>query len=707
LAIGALLWLAPMALLTGVHGTDHTLTQMGLFFTSVALLFSYHGTAIVARDRLSERVMQTRLIAIAQRATRTACLLLLAASLAACAAVSSYVSVDRLDLRAAYRQYTDNVLSSGELSQPTRQALNLVPEASDARDVGLALAALARSARISDADRAYARAEIALRAANQFEATDPQRARPWYLLAARESARLLFPQGRMLRIDPFDQRYRFAAGFYSLATGRYFLALMRAGPSWTGDIVESTPGGPLNVAFADEESVLIAYFFRDFSLAWGDRITGLRNRYLRDGIGVPLVARRAPGVTFPLERYFPAGGYTAPVTVYLRFEPAARTGDPERALIGVVDSRNVENVCFSGQSLPIAADFTAPYAHQIAQDRSRKAGRAALFGDAVPGTRFGITISAPWDPAKIPLVMVHGLASSAEAWRELTNDVLGSEELRERFQIVHYTYPTTEPVLSSAAVFRRTLREFLRDVEYDPAVSPKLVVVGHSMGGLLAKSLTVDSGLSIWNSVFDAPPDKLRGPDEARRAFEESLILQPWPEVGRVIFLGVPHRGSPVADGFLGWFGRRLIDLPGEFTGRLLAIAQTDDNQIRPDVREFFRRGRVTSVQSLSPGYPPGQAFAALAVAADVPVHSVIGNAQRRPDGRGFDGYVTVDSASIDGAASELILPVKHMDFDRAEPLNEIYRILRLHGASIRGAADGSAPLADALSDATRCAASP
>lgn len=602
--------------------------------------------------------------------------------LAGCTAVSSYVSVERLNLQQAYRDYNNNILSSGELSQPTRLALNLVPDAAGARDADTALQALARTERIGAADRAYARAELALQEAQRLDAHDRQRARPYYLLAARESARLLFRDGRMLRIDPFDQRYRFATAFYSLATGRYFLALMNSGPSWTGDIVETTAAGPLDVAFADEESVLIAYFFREFSIAWGDRILGLRNRYTRDGLGVPLVAVRAPGVTFPQEKYFPSGGYAAPVTVYLRFQPASRAGEPERALIGVADSRNVAAVCFGSEQLPIAADFTAPYARQITQDRSRKAGRAALFGDAVPGTRFGISIGAPWDPRKIPLVMVHGLASSAEAWRELTNDILGSEELRDRYQIIHYTYPTTEPVLASAALFRASLAEFLRDVEYDPAVTPKLVLVGHSMGGLLAKSLIVDSGRAIWDSVFTVAPEQLRAPPEARRAFEDSMILKPWPAVGRVIFLGTPHHGSAVADGFLGYFGRRLIRLPGEFSRQLMSITQTDDTQLRAEVREVFRRGRVTSVESLSPTYIPGMAFAALPVAAGVPIHSIIGNVLRRgPDG--YDGYVTVRSAHIDGADSELMLPLRHMEFDRIEPLNEVYRILRLHASGV------------------------
>jgi pimeloyl-ACP methyl ester carboxylesterase len=594
----------------------------------------------------------------------------------------SYVDVERLDLRTAYREYTDNVIGSGRYSQSTRQILNLVPEAGGGSDPDRALAALAASPRIDDTERAFARAELALATAEQLNSRDPAGARAYYLVAAHESARLLFPRGRAVRVDPFDQRYRLATAYYSLASGRYFLALMRPEVGFTGDLLEQTPDGPFAVTFENDDSSLIAYFFADFEIAWGVRIDGLRNRYARDGLGVPLIARRAPGDTFSLEAYLPAGGYTAPMTTYLHFDPQDAPG-PERVRVALVDARSTDHVCFGRQRVPIAADFTAPYARQVVQDRSREAGRAALFGRRVEGTRFGITISAPWDPDKIPLVMVHGLASSAEVWRELTNDLLGSEELRNRYQIIHYTYPTTEPVLAAALRFRTELAAFLQHVGYDPAVSPKLVVVGHSMGGLLAKTLVVDSGREIWDRMFTVAPDELQASDAVRARFEHALILESWPSIGRVIFLGVPHRGSDAADGLLGWVGKRLIHVPSDFVELLQASVRADESQVQETVRDWFRDGSVTSVQSLSPTYPAMQGLAALPIAPGLPYHSVIGDVTKDGRGRPSDGYVTVESAHLDGAASELVLPIEHEAFDRAAPLNEVYRILRLHAQAL------------------------
>jgi hypothetical protein len=600
--------------------------------------------------------------------------------------VRSFVTVRPLDLHEGYREYSDNLLSSGHLSLATRQALNLVPEAEMAESTAAQLAALNASERIDPATRAFARSELALRTAQTLDPKEPALARRYYLVAAREAARLLFPDGKLIHVDPFDEKYRLASAFYSLAAGRYFLLLMGSGRNWTGDITETTPGGTFSVTFDNDDSDLYAYFFDNFSLAWGYRITGLRNRYTRDGIGTPMVARRAPGMSFPLEQYFPAGGYIAPITVYLRFDPDDPVAATERVRIGLADTRLEEYVCFGRQSLPVAADFTAPYAVQITRDHSRAAGRAALFGSSVPGSRLGITISAPWDPSKIPLILVHGLASSAETWRELTNDILGSEELRGRYQIIHYTYATNETFLATASRFRRELADFLATVKYDPGVSPKLVLIGHSMGGLLAKSLVVDSGTRLWDAAFRVPAGSLRAPEAVRQSFEAAFILKPWRSVGLIVFMGSPQHGSERADGLIGRLSAGLLHLPPDYVNLTREIALRDAGELQPDIRSRFTSGRMTSVASLSPRNPLMRAYGELPIIAGVPFHSIMGTATRDSHGRLSDGYVTVDSARLPGSVSDTLLPIRHRQFDRPEPLNVVYRILREHAESMPAA---------------------
>ncbi len=503
------------------------------------------------------------------------CLLGLLCSIEGCIrSVRSFVAVEPLDLHEGYREYSDSLLSSGRLSLATRQALNLVPEAGVAGSTAAQLAAIGASERIDPATRAFARSELALRAAQTLDGKQPAVSRQYYLVAAREAARLLFPDGKMIHD-------------------------------------------------------LYAYFFENFSLAWGYRITGLRNRYTRDGIGIPMVARRAPGKSSPLEQYFPSGGYIAPITVYLRFASDALSispdpqSEPERVRVGLADTRLAEFVCFGRQTLPVAADFTAPYAVQITRDHSRAAVRAALFGDSVAGSRLGLTISAPWDPGKIPLILIHGLASSAEAWRGLTNDILGSEELRGRYQIIHYTYATNESFLATATRFRRELAEFLAVVKYDPHVSPKLVLIGHSMGGLLAKSVAVDSGTKLWDTTFSVPVEALHADDAVRRTFEDALLLKPWPSVGLIIFMGTPQHGSDQADGLLGRLSASLLHLSADYVNLTREIGLRDSEELQPDIRSGFTSGRMTSVASLSPRNPLMRAYGGLPIVAGVPFYSI------------------------------------------------------------------------------------
>ena len=55
----------------------------------------------------------------------------------------------------------------------------------------------------------------------------------------------------------------------------------------------------------------------------------------------------------------------------------------------------------------------------------------------------------PYNPNKKVLVLIHGLASSPEAWIRLTNDIMGDPVLRENFQVWQVFYSTNMPILES------------------------------------------------------------------------------------------------------------------------------------------------------------------------------------------------------------------------------------------------------------------
>ena len=107
----------------------------------------------------------------------------------------------------------------------------------------------------------------------------------------------------------------------------------------------------------------------------------------------------------------------------------------------------------------------------------------------------------PFDPNRIPVVMVHGLWSSPTTWMEMFNDLRAFPEIRSRFQFWFFLYPTGQPFWVSAAQLRDTLAEVARDVSIRTVRNPnldQLVLVGHSMGGLVSMLQTLESGDDFW-----------------------------------------------------------------------------------------------------------------------------------------------------------------------------------------------------------------
>ena len=133
----------------------------------------------------------------------------------------------------------------------------------------------------------------------------------------------------------------------------------------------------------------------------------------------------------------------------------------------------------------------------------------------------------PYTPGKIPVLMVHGLWSSPLTWMEMFNDLRSMREIRDNYQFWFYEYPTGQPFWDSAAQLRDDLaktREVLDPAHAEPALD-QMVLVGHSMGGLLSKLQVVDSGDAFWRTVSDEPLEKLKLPDETKQRPGPRVLL--------------------------------------------------------------------------------------------------------------------------------------------------------------------------------------
>lgn len=131
----------------------------------------------------------------------------------------------------------------------------------------------------------------------------------------------------------------------------------------------------------------------------------------------------------------------------------------------------------------------------------------------------------PYDPDKTPLLMVHGLQSTPVAFATLVNALRSDPRIRANYQIWQFYYATGTPVLANALALRESLDKTVMtlDPEDRDAANKRIVVLGHSMGGVISHTLVSSSGDRVWRSVFRVPSDQLKGDPQAIRELKRIL----------------------------------------------------------------------------------------------------------------------------------------------------------------------------------------
>ena len=153
----------------------------------------------------------------------------------------------------------------------------------------------------------------------------------------------------------------------------------------------------------------------------------------------------------------------------------------------------------------------------------------------------GLTMLQPYDPERIPVVFVHGLISEPGMWRDTIDAVESDPVLRGRFQFWAFGYPTGDPISISALQFRESLAGVYRLYPQ----TKDMVLISHSLGGLLSKMQTISTGRAAWDGVFGSDADRLYAKVPPDNPVKRALIFDANPRVKRVVFICVPHRGSP------------------------------------------------------------------------------------------------------------------------------------------------------------------
>jgi pimeloyl-ACP methyl ester carboxylesterase len=318
-----------------------------------------------------------------------------------------------------------------------------------------------------------------------------------------------------------------------------------------------------------------------------------------------------------------------------------------------------------------------------APDNARVRSPSGAGTDVVGLLRFeptGLSLVGPYQRGKIPVVFIHGLWASPWSWAPMIENLEGDTSLSGRYQFWTFGYSTGDPIPHSAALLRRDLDEVRRKFDPDKtdAAFDRMVIVGHSMGGLLTKMMVQDTGTRLWQLISHRPNDELAGEPSDRELFRRALIYKPRPEVRRVVFIATPHRGSRVDRGGLGHMGSRLIRLADPLRA---SHERLIDRNGADFFTERFRKGLPTSIDELEWQSPILVRLDQLGLAPTVKAHSIIADRRNPPGKDGSDGLVPYESAHLDGVASESIVSSGHLCQDHPAVIREVRRILGDHEA--------------------------
>ncbi|MFV1995381.1 MAG: esterase/lipase family protein [Verrucomicrobiales bacterium] len=347
--------------------------------------------------------------------------------------------------------------------------------------------------------------------------------------------------------------------------------------------------------------------------------------------------------------------------------------DDRRCKLVAIDPLEQGTVSLDKHRYLLASDFQAPLALAMAQSSPRKMGLSKMFKPDKYEHSARLARLQVYNPDKIPVIFIHGLGDSQATWTPMIDFLRHDQTLRDRYQFWIFSYPTGLPYALPAASLRRQL-----DRMKDRYPNHKnVVIVAHSLGGNIARLFLSDSGMTLWDTYFDRPPEEIPFHDETRRLVVEMLIFKARSDVSRIIFASASLRGSNSATGFWGRLGAKLIGNPiAEETATGEALTY-----VRPEIRALGRKHLPNSIDLLDPESLFLKTVNNLPIKSGIPYHSIIGD--RGKGGNldhtkpvSTDGIVPYWSSHLDGALSERIIPSEHWSILHPLGMEEVKRIL-------------------------------
>src|ERR1700722_19960546 len=610
---------------------------------------------------------------------RSASIAIVAVIVLSASGCATPVGVKRLDEQAAHRELNANILSTGKPSDYSTQILERSALSERFKSDPPSVLAELNSGlgKPDERDRLFALSELS------FAYAEDSGNQSYYLASAAYAYAFLFPANPADAPGPYDPRLTLTVDLYNrgIALG---LATKDGKEVDLSARQLSLPFGSLDLSVEPQGFIYGGNHLTKFVSLADLEVRGLRNTYCRAGIGAALSARVVPSPGNPAGRWIPVTA-KVPVTAFVRFDDPrlAMSNGRLHGTVEIYDDDRTATVQVGSRSVPLESDSSAALAYRLEGSpiwdfelAGFRRGDLSFLGVGPSVDLNGLFMLHPYHPNMIPIVFVHGTASSPARWAEMGNELLGDPAIASRYQLWFFIYNSGNPIALSAMRLRESLVAVRKDVDpdgKDPALN-QMVVIGHSQGGLLTKMTVVDSGDRFWNNLTKTPFDKADLDPETRDLVARALFVKPLPSVDEVIFIATPHRGSYMASNPIVKLGNKFINLPGGLAKSAVQLGKLREPSM-------LRTPPVipTALDNMDASNPFIKTLSSLPIAPGVHAHSIIPVKGTGPVDNGNDGVVEYKSAHIDGVESELIVRSGHSTQATPETIEEVRRILYEH----------------------------
>ena len=594
-----------------------------------------------------------------------------------------------------------DILTSGKLSAATRESLRVM--GSEAKpclaDAATCRIELRSSPGLSDEQRLSALAELWSKEAMDQERTQPEVAMAAWLEAARYAWAYLFFTERAPTARAFEDRQTQVRDYYNYAVQQAITGLFRYRVQLSEQLpaeLDELQGDRLNwqrwqltIDLSGLRQPAHRVMPEELLAASSLTFSGLRNIYRRDGFGAELVAvfPPPPEPMGPDPRWGQLQGppyqealYPA-ITALLQFagNNLAEVLNAQAVTVRLLDPYRQREVLLARNQVPLAGNFTSGYGLWLARSGFSTQALRSLIGLSNGIVRPQIYLMQPYDPNRRVVVMLHGLASSPEAWINVANEVLGDERLRSTYQIWQVYYPTNAPLALNNYAIREALQHTLQ--HFDPSgrapASQNLTLVGHSMGGVLSRLMVSGTQGRILDAVSMELELSPKAQRQLRGQLAQYLEFEPLPQVSSAVFVAAPHRGTSFANHKVARWVANLITLPFSMVEQFADVTMAMANAAPRSGKQSLLR-IPNSIDNLSDKDAFVRATADLPISNKVRYYSIIGTDNPKlPAEESSDGIVPYASAHLAGAESERVIPSGHSVQEQPQAIVEIRRILR------------------------------